>query len=323
MSDHQTYAHTTSLAMLKRMLSESGQIKSLRHITKDTPDALIKVEPLPIPIHKRLSARLAYDIMKYTKEPDKIFLTRNGYLPNYGDVVITKRLGNSVREHDSWNTIPEEFTTRRRLSLRNNAKIYVPDEEYEQVVSEFGNRRIYPKSKLELPAYGISDRAKAWWAKIRGKFTKEGSDAAYKRLFGTPAQLVGSEALGINVPGSSDTDVFVPYKRRGNFERALWRMECKYPDLHLNSASLRREDKKTFTGNVKGNPMDVVVAYGPRAEKFRTAFNNARTMLSDKRRAEIIAEKQRIKNSWFFPELRYKWYKKQLATELGLKDAYF
>lgn len=149
------------------------------------------------------------------------------------------------------------------------------------------------------------------------------ADSRYKRLFGSGAQLVGPGPLGINLPDSDAGDVFVPYKREGNFNRALKRMVEKYPDLHVNAASLKKPDKKTFTGSVNGRDMDVVVAYGPRAEKFKNAFDSAKNVLTDDVRDKIVRRKQELKNAWFFPEWRYKRYKRQLAENLGLKDAYF
>ena len=65
------------------------------------------------------------------------------------------------------------------------------------------------------------------------------------------------------------------------------------------------------------------LAYGPKAEKFRKAFAAARGRLTDEDRRRIINKKRELKESWFFPELRYKLYKKRLAGELGLRDAYF
>lgn len=320
------YAHTTNVDSLARMLDD-GSIKSLRHIARENPDLNLSVEPYRIPIRKEMKAQDAYEAMKESKYPDRIFFTRNGWLPNYGDCVITKKLGPSLREHDALNAIPEAFTTRRRVSLKNRADIYVPEEKLEQF-APFKNRfRLHPRSELGLDPYGPLDRLKAFAHKLSRKIglSKEASfsPSQYRRMFGANAQLVGSEALGINLPDSSDTDVFVPYKREGNFNRALKRMVEKYPDLHVNAASLKKPDKKTFTGSVNGRDMDVVVAYGPRAEKFKNAFDSAKNVLTDDVRDKIVRRKQELKNAWFFPEWRYKRYKRQLAENLGLKDAYF
>lgn len=149
------------------------------------------------------------------------------------------------------------------------------------------------------------------------------ADARFRRMFGRNARMVGSEALGINVPGSSDIDVFVPYRRESAYRRALERLPRKYPSLVMNKASLHRDEKKTLTGKVNGQDMDVVLAYGPKAENFRKAFAAARDRLTDTDRRKIINRKRALKDSWFFPGLRYNLYKKQLAEELGLRNAYF
>lgn len=316
------YAHATSEEGLSRILSD-GKLLSLGHIAKQNPDMEISVEPDWFPIRKIMPAKDAYESMKENKNPDKIFFSKGGYLPNYGDFVIVKKFGNSVREHDALNFIPNEFTTRRRVSLKNNAKIYVPDEKFDDYTKAYHKYRIYPKSKLDLPAYGISDRIIAFYEKLKNRFVKEGGDNQYKKLFGQNAMLVGSEALGINVPGSSDTDVFVPYKYKGAFTNAIARMGQKYPDLRQNEASRTREDKKTFTGIVWDKPIDVVLAYGGRAQRFKEAFKNAYDKLDDDKKAKIVQRKKELKDSWFFPTWRYKRYKKQLAEELGLREAYF
>lgn len=318
------YAHTTSLDSLKNMLN-SGRIKSLRHIAVETPKKELSVEPLPMPVRFRMGAQKAYDLMRHLKEPDRIFLTRGGYLPNYGDVVITKSLGRSVAPHKSFNTIPNEYTTARALSLKNNANIYVPEESISEMKSAFPKYRFLSRERLGLKPYGLADRAEAFVNKmfLQSKEASEYGNTKYKRLFGTNARLVGSEALGINVPDSSDTDVFIPYKHKGYFNRKLERIRDKYPGLSLNEISKKRADKKTFTGLVDGNQMDVVVAYGDRAQRFANAFDKAKTLLTPQQQAKIVAEKLRLKNAWFFPETRYKFYKNRLAEELGLKEAYF
>lgn len=322
------YAHTTSLGNLRRILDSGGSVLSLRHMAQRMPDSEISVEPLPVPVRTTLRAAEAYSRMKGIKDTDSIFLTRSGYLPNYGDVVITKNLsGGTVRPGNRLNSIPEEFTTRRPLSLRHNSTIFVPEEHLDELRKAYPRLRLFPKGELMLRSFGLKDRAGAFYDKVMDRLglTKQGSDedGRYRRLFGRNARLVGSEALGINVPGSSDIDVFVPYKRQYHFNRAVENMPRKYPGLVMNSVSKNRADKKTFTGRVNGQDMDVVLAYGPRAEKFRDAFSRARDRLTDTRREEIVREKERLKNAWFFGRLRYKRYKNRVAEELGLKEAYF
>ena len=181
------------------MLDGDRRIMALRHLARTSPDTEVSVEPLPIPIRSRMKAREAYARMQGVKNTDRVFLSRGGWLPNYGDAVVVKRLSpGSVARGERLNSIPEEYTTGRALSLCNNAEIFVPDE----VLDDF--RTKYP---------GIRFR--------------------------------GRNAL--------------PLRR-------------KYPNLIMNKASLRRDEKKTFIGKVNGQDMDVVLAYGPKAEKFRKAF---------------------------------------------------
>ena len=328
-----SYTHTTSLDNLKHMLDGDRRIMALRHLARTSPDMEVSVEPLPIPIRSRMTAREAYARMHGVKNTDKVFLSRGGWLPNYGDAVVVKRLSpRSVARGERLNSIPEEYTTGRALSLRNNAEIFVPDEVLDDFRTKYPGIRFRGRNALPLRAYGLADRIAALKNKLMeraglGKTAAENdvarADARFRRMFGRNARMVGSEALGINVPGNSDIDVFVPYKREAAYRRALDRLPRKYPNLIMNKASLRRDEKKTFTGKVNGQDMDVVLAYGPKAEKFRKAFAAARDRLTDEDRRKIIDKKRALKESWFFPELRYKSYKKRLAGELGLRDAYF
>ena len=320
------YTHATSLDNLKVILSNGGKIKALRHIARDTPEAELSVEPLPLPWRMNMKASDAYSRMKGIKNTDDVFLARDGYVPNYGDVVVVKQMSDrAVTPGARLNTIPNEFTTRRALSLKNNATVYVPDDQLAELKKEYRGIRFRPKSEFKLHTYGLKDRFVAFKDKLKQRlgFGKEASDSAYKRKYGRNARLVGSEALGINVPGKSDVDVFVPYKRESAFRKAIARMQERHPGLQLNRASLKRDDKKTFSGSVNGQDVDVVLAYGPRAERFRQAFEEAARKLTPEKRREIVETKARLKKAWFFPQWRYKRYKNQVAEELGLKQAYF
>lgn len=321
-----TYTHATSLDNLRTILENGGKLKALRHIARDTPDASLSVEPLPLPLRMSMKASDAYSRMKGIKNTDDVFLARDGYVPNYGDVVVVKDMSDrTVSQGKRLNSIPNEYTTRRALSLRNNATVYVPDEHLSELKKQYRGVRFRPKSELKMHAYNLYDRLVAFKDKVgrRLGFGKEASDSAYRKQYGRNARLVGSEALGINVPGKSDVDIFVPYKRESAFRKAIARMQERHPGLQLNRASLKRNDKKTFSGSVDGQDVDVVLAYGPRAERFRQAFEEAARKLTPEKRREIVETKARLKKAWFFPQWRYKRYKNQVAEELGLKQAYF
>lgn len=218
-SGSELFAHTTNQDSLKKML-ESGQIKSLARIARDTPDAEISVEPLPLPLRMKMRAQDALERMKGIKETSRIFLTKGGYLPNYGDCIIYKRLGNSVKRSEALNSVPEEFHTGRTLSLRRNADIYLPDEKLDEFREAWSGYKFLPKSQFPARAYGLWDRACALAAKIKNRLVKEGGERVSPRDFGRNAILCGSHALGINLENASDVDIFVPYKRRRWFEDA-------------------------------------------------------------------------------------------------------
>lgn len=280
-----------------------------------------------------MRAEEAYRRMRGVKNTDRVFLSKGGWLPNYGDAVVVKRLSpRIVARGDRLNSIPEEYTTGRALSLRNNADVYVPDEVLDEFKTKYPNIRFGRRSALPVRAYGFRDRLAALknkimdrmgLAKTAGEIDLARADRRFKRMFGRNARMVGSEALGISVPGGSDIDVFVPYQREYAYRQAVKRLPVKYPGLVLNKASQGRDDKKTFTGKIGDQEMDVVLAYGLRAEKFRRAFAAASNRLTDTERRKIIDRKCELKESWFLPSLRYKLFKKRLAEELGLKDAYF
>lgn len=315
------YAHTTNLDSLTKILS-SGNLLSLKQVSERDPGHEISVEPLPIPVRMKIKAQPAYDILSLFKEPDKIFLTRNGYVGNYGDAVITKALSRKMDKGTRLNSIPEEFTTEKPISMRGGTKIYVPEHALEALRSAFPQYSILSKDELPIEAFGLGDRLSAFLGKAGLK--KEASSlSSYRKMFGSNADIVGSEALGIEVDGSSDVDIFVPYSSRHAYEAALKRMAERYPDLVMNAVSKNRDDKKTFVGTVDGKPIDVVIAYGDRAKKFKQAFGSAKAKLTDQRRAEIKAKKNALKNAIFFPETRYRMYKREIADELGLRDAYF
>lgn len=315
------YAHTTNLDSLTKILS-SGNLLSLKQVAEQNPEHEISVEPLPLPVRMRIKAQPAYDLLSLFKEPDNIFLTKGGYVGNYGDAVITKPMARKMDKGTGINSIPGEYVTKKPISMGGSTKIYVPDNVLETFRQAFPQYRILPKDQLPISAFGFSDRVRAL-AEKAGLVKESSSLSEYRKMFGRNADIVGSEALGLELEGSSDVDIFVPYSSRHAYEMALKRMAERYPDMVMNEVSKNRDDKKTFVGTVDGKPMDVVIAYGDRARKFKQAFGSAKARLTEQRRAEIKARKQALHDSFFFPKTRYRMYKREIADELGLRDAYF
>ncbi len=69
--------------------------------------------------------------------------------------------------------------------------------------------------------------------------------------------------------------------------------------------------------------MDLVFGKGEKALSYRDAYLRAKEELTDEQREAVRAEKARLKDAWFFKDLRYKNYKNHVAEQLGLKQHYF
>lgn len=112
------YTHTTTLDSLHKILN-SGKIKSVRHLANEDPTALMDVEDtLGMRARSSMAAKDALQKLKEAgKNPDKIFLTRDGANTNYGDVIIAKQLQHP-KEHFRFNFVPNEYITRRLINSK-------------------------------------------------------------------------------------------------------------------------------------------------------------------------------------------------------------
>ena len=320
------YAHATSDEGLHRILS-SGGIKSVRHVALESPDQEMVVEtlPLPLPILRRtLSAVDANDFMNLLgKNPDKVFLTQGGYLPTYGSNVILKELTHPS-ERVSLNTIPKEFTTRRQLSVKSNAKIYVPDDKVDHFSEKYPEYSFKSLSSIPVQQYSYRDRLSHYPGKLMRflGLNKEAQLPITPYSVSSNAFLAGSEGLGLNLD-NSDVDIFVPYARDNAYLKGIQKALEKHPELKERSTTINNPDKTTLSGVIDGQDVDLVFGRGEKALAFKDAYLNAKNKLTDEKRQEIIDTKRRLKESWFFPETRYKLYKNQVAKDLGLKKHYF
>lgn len=318
-ADHlQSLYHATTKDSLDRILS-SGKIKALKHVAKESPDLELSVELSPVPVRVNMPASGAVEHLKKYKDTDNIFFTRGGVLPNYGNYVIAKTLHNT-KPSTLFNSIPNEFVTPKAVSVKRKTKIFVPDEELADWVKKYPNlsKRFVAKSEFAAPSYGFTDRAKA----IYSKLTKTSAHVIPVKSLGRNAIIGGSTGLGIDADGS-DVDMFIPYKRRAAYENAIKRITTKYPSLTQRSSTLNNEFKTTLTGDVNGKEVDVVLGFGDKANAYHKAYLDAKSKLTYQDRINIVNRKRALKNAWFFPGTRYKMYKNQLATDLGLKEHYF
>lgn len=309
--------HATNKDSLDRILS-SGKIKALKHVANESPDMELSVELSPVPVRVKMPASGAVEYLRKHKDTDNVFFTRGGVLTNYGNYVLAKTL-KTVKPSERLNSIPNEVVTPNAVSVRRKTKIFVPDEELAEWVQKYPSlkRRFMGKSQLKAPAYGITDRAKAFYHKL----TKSAAVVPLKTL-GRNAIVGGSTGLGIDADGS-DVDIFIPYKRKRDYDKAINRIVSRYPNLMQRSSTLKNDYKTTLSGTVNGREIDVVLGHGDKANNYYTAYLAAKNKLSDEERAHIINRKKELKNTWFFPQLRYKRYKNNLAKELGLKEHYF
>ena len=156
----QLLSHTTNADNLKKIL-RTGKIKSLLQTALDDPNLVINAETATNSFVKRptMTAIEAAEAAVAKKEIDKIFLTKDGYLPQYGDYVISKYAPLPEKKL-SLNLIPEEYATKSPIYL-NNANIYVPDDELTQWAKEYPKYKFLPKSTHPGRPYSRVDGAAA------------------------------------------------------------------------------------------------------------------------------------------------------------------
>lgn len=126
--------------------------------------------------------------------------------------------------------------------------------------------------------------------------------------------LVGSMATGLSVPGSSDFDFGVNVLSRDKFDKLVKRLHATMTPSKYNKPGM---DKYIFTTEVNGVPVDLAVTFGKKGIEHRKATQDIPKKLSEEAKQKIVANKQRLKESFFLPEYRYKLYKKKLDQKLG------
>lgn len=322
------YYHRTN--NLEPILS-SGRIKALKHLAKSNPDLEVEVEHGASGSNlggmysnrSRMLAADAYKIMKDTKNVDDVFMTREVLPPEgYGKYVIEKTLKNA-RPNLDVNLIPNEYLSNRALSVNSNVKVYVPDEEHEELSSRFSSNKFIPMSKLKARQVTLSDRAKT----LYGKLTKKadintlysGSERDIRKILSPNATIVGSEGIGIDVKGSSDRDILVPYRTRAGYNRLVSKLRDDGFGLQESEYNHRKRDGfKVYSYLKDGIDVDVALVHGGKAPDLANHVRKLRSTLSEDKKKSIISEKERLQNAWFFRDTRYKNYKRNLDRELGL-----
>ena len=173
-----------------------------------------------------------------------------------------------------------------------------------------------------VAAHAISKNAElkkhAWQDREQqaNRRSPEDITAALRKRLNTPSAYVsGSEALGIALPGSSDVDIHIPIKSRAKFDRLQAKLGKSFEPMPFNKPG---RDHVGYTGKIDGEPVDIAVTYGTKGFEKRAAIRRVAAELTPEKKAQIIAEKRRLKKAWIAPELRYHAYKRGLDVQHGI-----
>lgn len=328
------YHRTNNLDAILR----SGKVMSLKHLARSTPEVKVSVEPGASGSNlgglsssrETLDASDAYDRMRDVKDVDNIFLTKDTVLPEssgYGKYIIEKSL-KAPTFNDKINLIANEYKHGRALSVKNNSTVYVPDEELVDIKDRHPNINIRPVSEIEAKTSTLVDTARTLLVKTTGigkqadlQTLYSGSERDIKKILSPNATIVGSEGIGINLEGSSDRDILVPYKTNAGYNRLVNKL--KEDNLGLQESiynDRKRDGFKVYTYKDNNVDIDVALVRGGKAPELANHVRKLRSELSDERKKEIINTKQKLQNAWFFKDYRYKKYKRGIDKELGLTE---
>lgn len=312
------YHRTDNLDKILR----SGKIHSIGTLAKENPSLRVSVEPEPFSRERtKVTARKAYELMKGKKDVDSIFLTKGKPIADdsYGKYII-KKVIKTPKFSDRINFIPEEYKSKRPLSMRRTTEVYVPAEELEQLRKKYPKTIFKPSDEIKeyhpgysVLALGQKLLSRAGMKIASAKDPAKMSPSQLRRHIASPAHVSGSSQLGLATK-DSDVDIFVPFKRKHTYEKAKARIAKNYPWLKPSPYNKPGGDKFVLTSP----EADVVLAYGPHAEKRKKSVERAKALLTPSRAKEIRETKEKLKKSWLFPETRYKRYKREVDKELGL-----
>lgn len=309
----------------------SGRVKALKHLARNNPELEIEVEPGAgggnlggLKSNREvMKATDAYEAMRDVKDVDNVFVTKD-VLPSesYGKYVIEKSLSNP-KFNTKLNLIANEYITPRELSVRNNATVYIPDEEFPGMSDKYKGVNFRSMSELKARQASLVDHARTLFGKITKSASIDtlfsGEESDIKKLLSRNATIVGSEGIGINVAGASDRDILVPYKTREGYNRLVNKLQDNGFGLQESSYNnMKRDGYKVYSYKDDTRDVDVALVQGGKSIDLANHVRHLRNTLSDERKQEIISEKERLQNAWFFRDTRYKKYKRSVDKQLGL-----
>jgi len=144
-----TLNHATSADNFRKILS-SGKLMPISEIAKHLPDSPVEVERALTSFSGRetLNAAEAVKAMAGRKSIDKIFLTKDGYLPHYGDFVISRK-AYLPSKNTALNLVPDEYISSKSIDITDpSVSMFVPDEQLSNWQKEFPGLNLLPKSSF-------------------------------------------------------------------------------------------------------------------------------------------------------------------------------
>jgi len=300
-------AHVTNKNNIHSILEE-GKLKTLNQLAEE--DKEISVENFKgLRLRTVLSPKEKKKTLQKRKTPNKIFFTNKGYEPSYGDYVILKKY-NKFKDHDKFTFIPNEVVVNRPVSLKRTSMIFVPDNEVEELSKKYPNYLIRSNESLPLPKFRLKDKAN----KASTYFREKKAELSFLG----DSFLMGSSAIGIDLPGKSDKDYMV---KADSFEDAVdksLKLIKRYPNFRSSNYNTVDRKKLVFTGTLNGVSTDIAFDWSGNYDYMKKAFDDAKDSLTDKEREEIRNKKVKLKNSFIFPETRYNKFKIKKNKELGV-----
>lgn len=300
-------AHATNEKNIDAILSE-GKLKTLDLLSESDKELSIEAHK-GLRFRSDVSVKDSIESLRKNKTTNKIFFTKDGYESSYGDYVILKKY-NRYKNHDKFTFIPNEVVVGRPVSLKKDSMVFVPKDKVESLREKHPDYFIRSNESLPIKPFKTGDKLK----KLIIHFTEK--KASFDFL--GDVFLQGSEAIGIDLKENSDRDYLVKAK---NYEDAIdksIKLLKKYPDFKSSPYNRKENKKMVFKGNRDGKEVDVVFDWTGSFDVRKKAFEAAKSSLTEEEKIKIKSRKRKLKNSFFFPETRYKNYKTRINKDLGV-----
>lgn len=319
------FYHTTTAEALDNILSGDQRLRSIKQLAEASPDVILSVENrYGSTDRKRDAAKLLYEeMLANNKQSDAVFFTKDKYLPSYGDIIIAKDFKpRAVSENKRYTLIPDEYLRKGRYVSLRNATIYVPDDLAAKLRAKYPKLNIQGYNPEQPPIQQVSavDKLLAAFTNAPKLFKSSSADEDAQQLLDTykSSLLVGSEGLGLDV-GGSDHDIIIPTNTELGRKRLRNRLAKQYPELFVSRDD---EKKTTFSGDINGNEFNVALIPHEYADPFINGYINAKAYLDahEGKRQRIRKIKKLLANMPV--EFPYKWYKKYVDSDLGIRKNY-